>query len=248
VAPGTYAPRRGSHRVVWWDAAPLVAPRPLVEPPDATEELRRDGSAAPASLAAFEAWRATRDAALQAGGRPTFAHQAFTRLALEESGGGPEVRVERAPRAGPNRPEGKRFGSLVHAVLAEVAWQPGAAEVAKLCAMHARKLGCPPEERDAARVAVERALEHPVMRRAARSPECRRECPVLTVQADSSLAEGVVDLAFRDPDGPGWVVVDFKTDAELGERQSAYQNQVRLYVAAVERATGLPAEGLLLLV
>jgi hypothetical protein len=42
--------------------------------------------------------------------------------------------------------------------------------------------------------------------------------------------------------------VDFKTDAELGSRRAAYAAQVRLYADAIARATGEPAEPLLLVV
>jgi ATP-dependent exoDNAse (exonuclease V) beta subunit len=40
--------------------------------------------------------------------------------------------------------------------------------------------------------------------------------------------------------------VDYKTDAELGEREAAYKAQVSLYADAVARATGEPARALLL--
>ena len=61
---------------------------------------------------------------------------------------------------------------------------------------------------------------------------------------DGTLAEGVVDLAFREAEG--WVVVDFKTDRELAERREVYAAQVALYVEAVAAATGLAARGVLL--
>jgi ATP-dependent exoDNAse (exonuclease V) beta subunit len=44
------------------------------------------------------------------------------------------------------------------------------------------------------------------------------------------------------------VVVDFKTDQELGARRARYAAQVRLYVRAVAAATGEPARGVLLTV
>ena len=67
---------------------------------------------------------------------------------------------------------------------------------------------------------------------------------------DGVLAEGVVDLAFREepPEGPRWTVVDFKTDREIAERRAEYEAQVGLYVEAVARAMGEPAEGALLVV
>ena len=44
------------------------------------------------------------------------------------------------------------------------------------------------------------------------------------------------------------MIVDFKTDQELTDAKAAYEAQVRLYARAVSEATGLPAEGALLLV
>jgi ATP-dependent exoDNAse (exonuclease V) beta subunit len=64
---------------------------------------------------------------------------------------------------------------------------------------------------------------------------------------DGTLAEGVVDLAFRERDAKRcWCVVDFKTDQELGPRRARYAAQVRLYAQAVAGATGESARGVLL--
>jgi ATP-dependent exoDNAse (exonuclease V) beta subunit len=67
---------------------------------------------------------------------------------------------------------------------------------------------------------------------------------------DGTLAEGVVDLAFREKDAEGarWCAIDFKTDQELGPRRAQYAAQVRLYARAVAAATGEPARGVLLTV
>ena len=53
----------------------------------------------------------------------------------------------------------------------------------------------------------------------------------------------------RAPDGDatgGWIIVDYKTDVELGSRQPEYEAQVRCYARAVSAATGEPARGVLL--
>ena len=121
---------------------------------------------------------------------------------------------------------------------------------------------------DAAAVAARAALAHPLLRRAAASAATgglRRETPVLLRLDDGSLAEGVVDLAFReqgdgnggdagaagDGDGSaaaGWTVVDFKTDRELADRRASYEAQVRLYADAVAQATREPTRAVLLIV
>ena len=58
------------------------------------------------------------------------------------------------------------------------------------------------------------------------------------------LVEGAVDLAFEDDQG--WTVVDFKTDADIADQLDTYVRQVQLYAAAIARATGRPASGVLL--
>jgi ATP-dependent exoDNAse (exonuclease V) beta subunit len=96
-------------------------------------------------------------------------------------------------------------------------------------------------------------LLHPIMRRAARTedgPGLRRETPVLLRRADGTLAEGTVDLAFRDEtaDFNGWTVVDFKTGAEFEANQASYTVQVALYAEAIGKATSLPTKGILFVV
>ena len=54
----------------------------------------------------------------------------------------------------------------------------------------------------------------------------------------------VVDLAFEE-DGR-WTVVAYKTDREIAEQgETQYRRQLSLYTAAVARATGKPAAGIL---
>jgi hypothetical protein len=110
------------------------------------------------------------------------------------------------------------------------------------------------------------ALAHPLLRRAAASAAAgglRREAPVILRLPDGGLAEGIVDLAFREaaaPDAaaaatagaadraPRWIVVDFKTDRDLSARRPEYEAQLRLYTEGIRAATGEPARGALLVV
>jgi ATP-dependent exoDNAse (exonuclease V) beta subunit len=64
---------------------------------------------------------------------------------------------------------------------------------------------------------------------------------------DGLLVEGVIDLAFREPDSEfgGWTIVDFKTDREFDAASARYVNQVKLYCEGVAAATGLLARGTL---
>jgi ATP-dependent exoDNAse (exonuclease V) beta subunit len=157
----------------------------------------------------------------------------------------PEVRVETVDAVRTGRPSGRRFGTLVHAVLAEVDLRAGAEEVARTTALQGRIVGASEDEVAAAARAVGAALAHPLVARAAASPTLRRETPVWLRRSDGRLAEGLVDLAFHDGDS-GWTVIDWKTDVELGQRRAAYAAQVRLYAEAIAAATGEPAEATLL--
>jgi ATP-dependent exoDNAse (exonuclease V) beta subunit len=159
------------------------------------------------------------------------------------------VAIETVPGDRTTRPHGARFGTLVHAVLASVDLAAADAGLESAAKLRARLLGASEEEVAAAVEAVRAALSHPLLRRAAASGAVRRETPMLLRTADGTLAEGVVDLAFREAgDAPRWTVVDFKTDVEIGARRDVYAAQVRLYAEAVTRATGEPASGTLLLV
>ena len=60
-----------------------------------------------------------------------------------------------------------------------------------------------------------------------------------------AVVEGVVDLVFEEHGRS--VVVDFKTDVEIGRvGLDRYRRQVALYAAAVGLATGAPVEAVLL--
>ncbi|MGE3958901.1 MAG: UvrD-helicase domain-containing protein [Vicinamibacterales bacterium] len=142
---------------------------------------------------------------------------------------------------------GARFGELVHAVLATVPLAGERSDVEGSADVHARVLGAPAQERDAAVETVLRVTRHDLLQRAraaAERGEARRECPVTAVLPDGPILEGVVDLAFRE--SGRWVVVDFKTDREISqEGLDRYSRQVALYAEAIAAATGEPAEACL---
>lgn len=162
-------------------------------------------------------------------------------IAVEDTG----ARVE--------RPSGKRFGSLVHALLASVPLSATRTQVKELAILHARLLAATDEERTAAADTVHHVLQHPRMA-AAREAEAQgrrvwREAPVtMRLGSDGNaaphLVDGQIDLAYETTDG--WVVVDFKTDVEITAAEEAYRQQVSIYVEAVARATAKPALGVLL--
>jgi ATP-dependent exoDNAse (exonuclease V) beta subunit len=248
VQSGRLTPRAGRHSVVWWD--------PKILKLDAQERvgLRQqrvleadERGVAEEGERVHAQWQGAREALLEAGARASCAVVPVTALAEERVAAAPvpEVCIE-SVAARTARPGGRRFGTLVHAVLAEVDLRASVAEVARTVALQGRIVGASAEEVAAARDVVVAALAHPVIARAATSAALRREVPVFLRQDDGRLAEGVVDLAFRE--AGAWTVVDWKTDAELGSRRATYAAQVRLYADAIARATGEPAEPLLLVV
>ncbi|HKA16521.1 MAG TPA: UvrD-helicase domain-containing protein [Myxococcota bacterium] len=248
VNAGRLTPRAGRHSVVWWDPKALALDaqervglrQQIILEADGGERAAADGERVHAR------WQEERDALLAAGARESCAVVPVTALAEERAREAAEVRIETVAARGA-RPGGRRFGALVHAVLAEVDLSADAPEVARTAELQGRIFGASAEEVAAATTAVMAALVHPVIARAAASAELRREVPVALPQDDGRLAEGVVDLAFRSAGGE-WTVVDFKTDAEFGARRATYAAQVRLYADAIARATGERADPLLLVV
>ncbi len=103
---------------------------------------------------------------------------------------------------------------------------------------------CPTPSGRAAAAVVKRVLKHPVLERArAAGSSLRREAPIAIV-IDGALVDGQVDLAFEEQGG--WMIVDFKTDTEIGASEEVYRRQVALYAHAIRSVTGQPARGLLL--
>ncbi|HKA29897.1 MAG TPA: UvrD-helicase domain-containing protein [Candidatus Binatia bacterium] len=244
VRPGLHRPELGLHDVVWWAPAQL---RLRVDEDVGLKQKKllaadERGDRSEAGVQAHAAWQAERERVREAGAEPLLRVVTATERAASSTAVA-EVPLEDATSSG-TRPHGVRFGTLVHGVLAAVDLTAGRDTIAATAALHGRLLGATPKEIDAATDAVTHALSHPLLRRAAASPECRREAAIVIRVPDGSIVEGVVDAAFADDDG--WTVIDFKTDVELGARRAEYARQVALYAEAIARATGRPARGVLL--
>jgi ATP-dependent exoDNAse (exonuclease V) beta subunit len=235
--------------VVWWDPASLdlgkehevgLRQQKLLE-------ADADGKASEEGRRAHEAWKAERDALIARGRVESERVETVTERAAREGRAARVVVEATSYAADASRPRGKRFGTLVHAVLAELDLTGDPATVARTAAQQARLVGASEEEARAAERAAKSALEHPLLVRAAASArrgECRREVPVMARAGDGVLVEGVVDLAFRED--TAWTIVDYKTDAEMSGSVLRYETQVALYVDAIARATGETAHGVLL--
>jgi hypothetical protein len=75
--------------------------------------------------------------------------------------------VEVVTRADPERPGGRRFGALVHGILAAVDLNATPEEISAMARAHGRLVGATEAEIEAAVPTVVAALAHPIMRRAA---------------------------------------------------------------------------------
>lgn len=260
VMPGSHAPRAGKHRVVWWDPFVLRLDKQAEGGLRQQRILQADesGVVSEKGVVDHREWKRDRDETLRKGALPTLPVVTATAVAEGQLAGfegvpRAPVGVERTETSRVDRPRGKRFGTLVHAILAEVELDADAAAVSLVAAAQGRVVGATTAEIDAGITAANAALLHPIMRRAAASMkrgECRREAPILLPLADGTVIEGVIDLAFREPSamgvGSAWTVVDFKTDVELSERKDKYETQILLYVKAIVAATGEPAQAVLL--
>ena len=85
------------------------------------------------------------------------------------------IQLEKVSRADAARPGGRRFGVLVHAVLATVDLNATADEISAIAQANARLINATPEETDAAVTAARDALRHPLLQRAAAAEALRRE-------------------------------------------------------------------------
>ncbi len=264
MRPGTFAhrdPTTGEpYAVTWWD--PQLLDRSGAEP----RGLRHEhliGKDAPADAVArdratYEHWRTARDITRADAARPSLTVMTATewaRASVEGTVAAPPGVLAAAARVhiaesvdevDRRRPSGPRFGTLVHALVAHVPLDADPESVARMAAVQARMLGATDDERASAATVVSGLLRHPLMTRAraahAAGRSCRREV-ALVVEIDGVVVDGQADLLWDD--GDAWMVVDFKTDLELGVSTETYVRQVAVYLEAVQRATGRSAHGAL---
>jgi ATP-dependent exoDNAse (exonuclease V) beta subunit len=255
VRPGLHRPRVGAHTLAWWD--PNILRLDVEEDVGVRQQrvLEADESGAKVARGerAYGHWNEGRLAAIAKASCPTIKVQTVTAFAAGAESGEPAlagIRIEKLSRAGTTRPSGRRFGALVHAVLATVDLRAGADQITAAAQANARLIDATPEETDAAISTVRDALKHPLIRRAVAAQAMRRETPVQHCCNDGTLIEGVVDLAFQEntSEFQGWTVVDFKTDREIEKAENQYRAQVAAYVEAVRVATASPTRGFLLVV
>jgi ATP-dependent exoDNAse (exonuclease V) beta subunit len=241
------------YSVVWWD--PVLIDRRG----DDTRGLRRDDliskEARPEEVAEdrarYHAWQRERSELVARASQPSLDVVTATEHVREQpqdmTRTASEVTVVSLSAREDERPAGRRFGVLVHALLAAVPLDASGETVRDLATLHTRVLGATDEEREAAIGVVGQALTHHLLDSArdaiSHGRACRREAPISIVRGDR-LIDGQIDLAFETD--RGWMVVDFKTDAELGGSEEIYRHQVALYAEALATITGKPATATIL--
>jgi hypothetical protein len=248
VAPGLHKARSGGHEVVWWDPRVLALGKDQVLGLRQQKLLQADeAGASDEGVRAHAAWRAGRDGAVSTASQPRLLVRRVTDVTAFAAGGAELVSIERTTANRTGRPGGRRFGVLVHSVLSAVDLGVRDREaVRQLATANGRLVGASDDEVAAATDVAWVALAHPLLRRAGASAETHREMPLVLRLSDGSLAEGTLDLAFREAEE--WTVVDFKTDSELDGSRPRYEGQVRLYARAVAEATGKQTRGVILVI
>ena len=253
VRPGLHRPAVGTHSVVFWDPSALHLDRE----DDAGQRQQKilavddKGVVAKEGIEQHRAWTENRKVVIASASVPSLIVRTVTEaksapLDVPMPAPLPDVTFESTTAARHARPHGKRFGILVHAMLAAVPLDGDAAAIADVSRIQARILGASDDETAAARDVVAAALAHPLLARARAATRVERETALMIRADDGSILEGVVDLAFLEK-GSGWTVVDFNTDVEISARKDDAR-QIDAYARAIAAATGDDAKGALLAV
>jgi len=244
VRPGLHTPQSGDHKVVWWDPIGLRLDVAAAAGLRQEEILAPEPAARAAEgIARYRRWQRDRQETIENGQIPAFRIVSPTE-GIEEPPERRFINIEDIVQES-DRPKGRRFGILLHAILRDLdlrgELQGAAGQIAAAARVHARLLDAPAEEGDAAAVAVAAAWSHPLLVRARAAQPCHRELPIHLRLEDGRLLEGVIDLAFVEQDR--WVVVDFKSDSGNTAR---YERQLQWYLYALRRLTGRESTGYLL--
>jgi ATP-dependent exoDNAse (exonuclease V) beta subunit len=252
IRPGLHKTQRGRHTVVWWD------PHLFEHAVETKPGLRRywilkadPGDDESKGAREYALWSARRERVLESGRRESSKVTTVTRLVEAEKAeveGAETIGIAEVDGRNRNRPTGKRFGSLVHEVLARAPLDAEVSEIEFLARSLGRAFDSSAEEVAAAAAAVSSALHHPLVVRARKAAEIFRETPLIYRGPEGRIVEGVPDLVFRETPDSEWTIVDFKTDLRPDMVAPSYRHQVALYRLGLRDATGSPASGWLLFV
>ncbi|MGH7480919.1 MAG: 3'-5' exonuclease, partial [Longimicrobiales bacterium] len=190
--------------------------------------------------------------ARQAAARPSYATAAITRLAAASGDPGTAAIVSVDALADDVEPferpdlDALTWGTIVHRALEAVGRGPRTPRA--VCRNVLVEAGAPidpagePRDLDALTSLVDSVTRSRIWARARHADHRLVEVPFAEARSAGGLEirEGVIDLAFRGPDG--WVIVDYKTDATRAdaERRTRHRRQVELYAESWTRMTGEP--------
>ncbi|HXJ96241.1 MAG TPA: UvrD-helicase domain-containing protein [Terriglobia bacterium] len=241
IKPGLHRLPDSGLEVVWWD--PGVLALEVEKRYGLRQENLLGPPTSPESVRLYRAWKTAHSNVIADGVNPEFEVVAATEATPMLRGLQASIELESVQKLA-GRPQGRRFGTLIHTALRDVPLAGTKKEVYQLARLHGRLLGAPGSEVEAAAQVVMATLEHPLLQRARSAATCHREFPLAMKMDSGRLVEGVLDLAFME-DG-AWIVVDFKSDADLPARRRRYELQLGWYVYALSSITKVAARGVLL--
>jgi ATP-dependent exoDNAse (exonuclease V) beta subunit len=243
VTPGLHRPQAGEHRVVWW--APSVLELSVLENVGLKQQrllsIDESGERSESGIRTHALWQAERASVRRDAAVPSIrvvTRRSKRRVAVD----GPTCRSSASTARRSVRAAGASARSCTRRSPSSTSRRAGRRE-------RGRRDRRPAHRRDArrdrrgGRRGGRRARASAAPPRGRGRPR-RTETPLALGLDDGTLVEGVVDVAFEEPDG--WTVVDFKTDVELEGRRDEYARQVSLYARALAAATGKPARPVLL--
>jgi len=238
LRPGLHEAGVGSHSVVWFDPGILLN-TPETEGGIDDDALLRPTMSEPAEgVRQYEAWRAERSQRLVAGAVPEFSVRRITEAeSLPEGVSEGEVEIVRldVPAIAASKPpRGRKYGDLVHALLAHAAFPADRAGIEAQATAHEIGSRMTAGDRQQAVDAVVRTLAHTLVSGAFQAQRMHREYPV-TYAANGELYEGVIDLVWFD--GTRWTVLDYKTGPGDEPR---YRRQIAIYGEVISKTTGAP--------
>ena len=187
-------------------------------------------------------WKARRQGLVESLSRPR-RRKSTTEIAKTETEEPVEIK--------PVETKAMAFGNLVHRALELVDFNKP--ETVDIAVEQARMemTGIDADNVDKARNIVKRAIETPLLKRAAHSRRSRKEYPFVIETEKNVTLSGIVDLVFEE-DG-SLVVIDYKTD-DIADQESAaarmdegYREQGRIYSESLEKITGLKVKEAIIL-
>jgi ATP-dependent exoDNAse (exonuclease V) beta subunit len=235
IRPGLHYPKAGGHAVVWFDPALLKLDVGKAEGVENEQALSGTTEQAVEGLRRYHEWKDGRAARIEAAGIPRFRIATAERMGRADEAAAIEVETITL-RTEPGRPSGRIFGRLVHDILQRA---DRAEDVPALARIWGRRHGASEAEREAAAGAAGAALAR-IAELIPAGARRQRETDLVVRLEDGTLVEGRIDLGWSD--GARWTVLDYKTDRTKRRRVG----QLQLYGLALQRATGLPARGIVL--